>query len=201
MAFIDSLKDPALLAVISATAGFLGKSAVDFFLSQQKEIVSLRLKTKAEHIASQLSEFYWPIYLRLSKDDIIWQQLLNKKDVKDSLLQKVSAEIIRKLVIPNHNEIVSIIERSIHLAQPDEQLKSMLLKYIKHVAIYEAISTTGEEMLFPSWLKEDWPESLLPEIERRTMVLQTEYDDLLGGMRASSIGSLKKTSFWRIRKR
>jgi len=163
------------------------------YIGRRKEIEGLRLKGKVEFLSRQLSEFYWPIYLRLEKDNTIWHRILDKREDKESLLQKVGSEIEKMVVLPNHDEIVSIIGRSIHLAQSDETLKNLLVQYVRHVAVYKAIRSVGEETLFPINLGEEWPHNLFPEIEKRTMALQREYEKLLGVVRAVPDQMLERT--------
>ena len=73
-------------AVISGMAWF-GKQAVagmmtaaaDRFRSQLKldEIKKQTgVQTTADFMAQQLSEFYWPIYIRLQKDNAVWDRIL-----------------------------------------------------------------------------------------------------------------------------
>jgi hypothetical protein len=47
------------------------------------------LRTSLDFKAHQLAEFYWPIYVRLQKDNAIWKRILDKRK-EDEILRKVA---------------------------------------------------------------------------------------------------------------
>ena len=176
---IDKLAIGGLLLL----AGFIINKAIEKFKSAEalrNEISKQKFVARLQLIERQLAEFYWPIYLRLEKDNIIWERILDQEK-DDGPLKKIGELIEKDVIIPNHEEIVRIIESKIHLAQLDRELSDSLFLYIKHVAVYKAAKSANISNLhsIQRALLPPWPERLYPEIEKRTRVLQDEYDNLL----------------------
>jgi hypothetical protein len=176
---ILKLMNETLIATLSAIAGFIGKALWDFYFAKKKERETLALTKKIEFLERQLSEFYWPVYLRLQKSTIVTNRIHDVREEQSSLKFKLIAEIEKSLILPNHDETVKIIETHIYLAQPDEKLTELLLKYINHVAVYKALRSAGEYKLLPYELGEGWPFELFPEVQKRTYQIQEEYNKLI----------------------
>ncbi|MEM9080840.1 MAG: hypothetical protein AAGC74_09135 [Verrucomicrobiota bacterium] len=138
-----------------------------------------RFRSLLEFRGKQLRDFYWPLYLGLQKDNVMWRRILDKRDSNNELKKNVGAVIERDVVLPNHSELVRLIESNLYLAEADKELEQLLLGYIRHVSLYQAIRTAGEEMIFPLKLGEEWPHDLFPRIKERTHILQAEYDAML----------------------
>lgn len=147
-------------------------------LSLDKTKYDLVFKSSLDFKAQQLTEFYWPIYSRLQKDNAIWSRILDKRK-SDPILQKIATEIEVKEVLPNHEENIKTIQSKIHLAQASPELQAILMDYVRHVAVYKAMRAAGDNERFPIALGEEWPHKLFEMIESRTKQLQSEYDALL----------------------
>jgi len=173
------LTDEILIGVLSGTAGILVKSVWDYVVSKQQERESLALYKRVERLERQLSEFYWPVYLRLQKDNAVWAKILDKHHGDDDLRKAVGHEIEMTTILPNHDEIVNIIETKSHLAEPDEKLLGLLQQYLRHIAIYKAMRNAGCYDKDPIYLGEPWPAELFPIIEERTQSLQKQYEAYL----------------------
>jgi hypothetical protein len=121
------------------------------------------------------------MYLRLQKDNTVWRRLLDKGKEEDNPLRRIGSRIEIDFILPNHNELVKIIETKIHLAEPDAALQAALLSYIDHVAVYNAAIAAGFTDLHGSQreLLTPWPRDLFPLIEERTLKLQRDYVILL----------------------
>jgi flagellar biosynthesis component FlhA len=159
---ISSIWLPALIGVL----GFIGKSLYDIFLSMRNK--------KIEILENKLQKFYWPILIRIEKDNAIWESILSKRDNTDSLQYKLAYIIEKNYVLQNHNEILEIISSNMHLAEPDKELTDSIRKYIKNVTIYKAIRDSGEEKVFPLELGAEWPQDLYKLIQNRTEKYQKE---------------------------
>ncbi len=146
---------------------------------------NLKLRLLLEFRGRQLKEFYWPIYLGLQKDNVIWRRITDKNNPDDSLRSDLGTAIERDTILPNHNFMVSVIEKSLYLAEADDELLGELLHYLRHVAVYNALRTskearqTSREELFPDDVGESWPKDLFPMIEQRLKDLQEQYNELL----------------------
>lgn len=153
---------PSFIAVL----GFVGKSVYDILLSIRNK--------KIEILENKLQKFYWPILIRIEKDNAIWDKILSKRDNPESLQYKLAYIIEKKYVIKNHDEILEIISSNIHLAEPDIELTDSIRKYIKNVTIYKALRDCGEENTFPFELGAEWPHNLHDLIKSRTERYQKE---------------------------
>ena len=153
---------PTLIAVL----GFIGKSLYDI-------LITLRNK-KIEILETKLQKFYWPILIRLEKDNAIWDKILSKRDNPESLQYKLANVIEKKYVLQNHDEILEIVSSCMHLAEPDKELTDSIRKYIKNVTLYKALRDAGEENVFPLELGAEWPDDLYELIKNRTEKYQKE---------------------------
>jgi hypothetical protein len=136
------------------------------------------LKAALDFKSRQLTEFYWPIYIRLQKDNAVWDRILDRYK-NDEMLRKVAFDIEKNEILPNHDQIVQTIQAKIHLAQAEPKLQAALMRYIRHVAVYKAMRNTGVTDRDPIALDEPWPKGLFELVEKKTEALQSDYDFLL----------------------
>jgi len=189
---IITIVDKGLLTLLIAIAAFSlnkilekykSKQALENELIKQKqvfgnELAKQRDTIRLQFLERQLSEFYWPIYLRLQKDNAVWRRILDRKK-DDELLRQVGTEIEKSYILPNHDEIIKIIESKIHLAKADDKLLDALLRYMRHIAVYKSMRVAGIFDKDPLDLQEPWPRDFFPAIEERIKQLQHQYDNLL----------------------
>lgn len=159
----------------------------------ENQIAIARHNAEIELIERQISEFYWPIYLRLEKDNVMWKRIKSLSPEQNVVLPEAASDVIEKeFILKNHQEIVEIIESKIHLAENATNSKDLineLLKYIKHVAVYKTIRSVKEMQKFnPVDLNEPFPEKLFPLIESNFRELQNRYVYL----KEITFGELKK---------
>jgi hypothetical protein len=182
--------DSSVIATLAAAAGFVAKAVWDWFYAQRREWESLVLGKRVELLDLQLSEFYWPLYIRLEKNEVIWKRILDVGE-QDEGKRRLAEEIERGVVLPNHAEITAIIESRMHLAEADADFRSELLHYIHHVTLHKALRAAGETNTFPADFGVGWPEKLFPMVRRRTEALQREYDSKIGRLDRSHRASLQ----------
>lgn len=148
----------------------------------ENELAIARHNSELEFIERQISEFYWPIYLRLEKDNVMWKRVKQFNMGENPLPDAASEAIEKEFLLKNHEEIVEIIESKIHLAENSangKELMDELLKYIKHVAVYKAIRAIKElQGVNPFDLNEPFPAKLFPLIENNLHDLQKRYENL-----------------------
>jgi hypothetical protein len=181
---IKILLDKLAVGGLLLLGGFLLNKTIEkikYAESLKNEITKQRFVTRLQLIERQLTEFYWPIYLRLQKDNVVWERMLDQGNEDNEALQKIATVIENDFILPNHEELVKVIESKIHLAQLNKELLEALLSYINHIAVYKAARTAGFNDLHNTQkdLLPPWPDNLYPLIEQRTKALQNEYDDLL----------------------
>ena len=186
--------DSTFVATVAAAMGFTAKAIWDWFYARRREWESLALTKSVEVLDRQLSEFYWPLYIRFEKNEVIWKRILDVGE-EDEAKRRIADEIERGVILPNHAEIVAIIESRMHLAETDVEFTRELLHYIHHVTLHKALRAAGETRAFPMDYGIAWPERLFPMIRRRTEALQREYDLQIG--RQSRTHSAALTEFAR----
>lgn len=148
----------------------------------ENQLAISQYNAELEFIERQISEFYWPIYLRLEKDNVMWKRIKSLSAEKNVLPEAASEAIEKDFILKNHQEIVEIIESKIHLAGDSANGKELideLLKYIKHVAVYKTIRSIKEFQRFnPIDLNEPFPEKIFPLVEKNFRELQNRYENL-----------------------
>ncbi|MEO6677351.1 MAG: hypothetical protein ABIO21_08245 [Pseudomonas sp.] len=173
-------QQPFYLTALAAIAGVVGKSVWDLYLTRRETYATASRQKRLEFLERQLSSFYWPIYLHLQKNNVIWDQLIKGKALDESVRQEVNSQLQRTFFKDNHDTLVKLIEGNIHIAQPDQKLEAILLNFVRHVTLYSALRDLGYEHIDPIAFDVPWPEDLFDEIERRLISIQKEYELLIG---------------------
>jgi hypothetical protein len=128
------------------------------------------LQKKLEFTSQQLSEFYWPIYYRLEKNQAAYKLMSNTF---------IGERIDTSVILPNHLEILQIIEQKIYLAQPDAVLINEIKKYVRHISMYAALRQ-GHYQGYPGdYSADDFPLAFYNLVKSKTLQLQRHYDKLL----------------------
>ena len=179
--------DKFAIGLLIVLAGYILNRAIERFKAAEalrNELHKQRFAAKLNRVERQLSEFYWPVYLRLQMDNTVWRRLLDKNRDDSDPLKVIGNQIEVDFLLPNHREIVKIIESKIQLAEPDNTLQALLLEYINHVAIYNAATAAGFKDLHNTQrdLLTPWPDGLFGAIEARTLSLQKNYEESLREM-------------------
>jgi hypothetical protein len=166
------LTEGNVLSIVLLLAGFFGRSLWDILTKRRESLHELRLKSRIDRLEKQLSEFYWPIYLRLIQNEATWTHLLEEHA---TTLKRAFEE---NIVLPNHVEIVTCLQTSVHLADADYDFRKQIAEYLHHVAAYQSLRAAGDDRL-PAQVHVPWPQKLNRAFEVRTLKLQREYDVLL----------------------
>src|SRR3712207_3572874 len=140
----------AIASIVSTLLTYALKSVLDRYFSRKKEQDKLTINKRVEFLERQLSEFYWPIYIRLQKDKAVWEWILAVGEDLDSLERRVGADFDINVVIPNHAENVDTIMSRIHLAQLDrgDTVFGLLLNYVEQVEELRSLRRVGEHQIF-----------------------------------------------------
>ena len=203
---IELVIDKLLLGGIVLLAGYWVNRRFEIFKNETNEkyrqrqliaelenqLAMSRYNAELEFIERQISEFYWPIYLRLEKDNVMWKRIKSLSAEKNTLPEAASEAIEKDFILKNHQEIVEIIESKIHFAGDSANSKELInefLKYIKHVEVYKTIRSIKELQRFnPIDLNEPFPEKIFPLVENNFRELQKKYEKL----KKAKFGELNK---------
>lgn len=179
---IITVVDKALIGGLLLLGGLFVNRFLETLKGQQalrNELMKLRDAKQIDYHDRQLSQFYWPIYIRLHLDSAVWEKILDKRNGNDEVRRRVGSEIEKNFILPNHEEVVRIIQSNIHLMDGNSALFASLLQYVRHVAIYRALRSSGCEDKDPIDLGEPWPSDLLAAIREAANSVQRRYDSLL----------------------
>jgi len=176
--------DPGIGAVTSVVwsaatfvAGVASKSLIDSHFRRKEEAHKFALDKRVRFLEQQLSQFYWPLYLNLQKDNMIWERLRDRDQDPDSPASRLSLQIESGVILPNHQDALRVIESNLHLAANGEVV-SASLRYVRHVKVYEMLRAAGIKG-DPVSFGEPYPNDFFPLIEVRVNALQSEYDKLI----------------------
>lgn len=155
-----------LVTTLIAVIGFFAKSIYELYLERRKK--------RIQNIEDKLKLFYWPILIRLEKDNSIWETILSKRQDQNSIQYKIANHVERNDILKNHQEVLNIIDNYTYLAEPNSAMTEEIKKYVKNVTIYKALREAGEERMFPIDLGAAWPDNFYSIIRDRTEFYQNK---------------------------
>ena len=162
----NSLLIPTLLAVF----GFFGKSAYDIYIDKRKR--------NRELLESKLQKFYWPIFIRLEKNEDIYIDLYQgKKEAEDTLAHKIANTIEKEILMPNHKEILEVITKYRYLANPDKSIDGYLKAYIRHVSVYYGLIDAKVDKFPEAVSNAPYPPGIYEYFKEKTLNLQADLDN------------------------
>jgi len=132
-----------------------------------------------EYAERQLSEFYWPLYVRWFTLDSL-RSMRRKYDPAKG--QNVRGIAEQEIII--QGEIVAVIHRGIHLMEDNNSLFEALRKLSTYSASFRAeleiVCTQGE----PEHVSKLWPSELRKELVSESFRLQKQFDDAVKSLNA-----------------
>jgi hypothetical protein len=159
--------------------GIALKALWDAYTYKKREIELQIWKLKAGQLERRLSEFYWPIYLRLQRDNVVWEKILEREHPSDHERRDLAYQIEQDILLPNHSEIVKIIESNIHLAGADKEFEKHLMDYMRHVDVYKSCRAAGIKDKDPIYFGEPYPQGFFKALTEKLQTYQSEYERLL----------------------
>jgi len=180
---IEIIVEKGLLALIIVLSGYW----ISKYLEINKQRITLQNKIKETNrdkiysiIEKQLSNFYYPIYFRLQKDNALWKLSPQLSGDKSALPSETNYIIEKDHILKNHKEILSIIENNIHIIEIDNELQESINTYIKHITVYDTIrKVQSTKILNPIDFDAPFPNSFVKIIKARMSILQNKNNELL----------------------
>ncbi|MFD2163484.1 hypothetical protein ACFSJU_13835 [Paradesertivirga mongoliensis] len=160
-----------IIPVVAAAIGYLVKIIIELVLEFRRKSIS--------QLEERLKLFYWPLLIRIKKDNAIWEMILSIREDASSMKYKI-AERVEAEVLRNHQEALEIIEENIHLADPDPELVVAISQYIKNVTVYKAIRDAGDATAFPLQYNAPWPDQLYRLLDQKTQLNQNRLNSFIG---------------------
>jgi hypothetical protein len=158
-------------------SGHRSKGAIDSYLRRKEEARKFVLDKRVQFLEQQLSQFYWPIYLHLQKENLYWERLRERTQDPESSQSKLSIQIESGVILPSHKEAMAVIEANLHLAGNSSVVEESL-RYVRHVKLYQMLRAAGIKD-DPVNHGEPYPAKFFPLIHERVNALQFEYDSLI----------------------
>lgn len=141
------------------------------------------ISRRLEKIEEKLNKFYKPIVSRLKKDDNLWRLSSKLSSSSEALPLDASENFEEKYILPNHREVVQILNDFSYLKLDDPVLEEEIGKYIRHVAVFETIrSTESMKHLNPIDLNLPYPKYFKALLEDHIENLETQ----LGNLKSNS---------------
>ncbi len=185
------MADLTLWSVVSGALGFAAKALWDSYAGFQDKVRLETWKIRRDELERRVSQFYWPLYVRLQRDDVIWQKVFYDlgaasgrpkpewvKQLSDADRRNLAREIEDKILLPNHAEAAAVIPANIHLANADETFTELLARYVRHVDVYASLRSAGSD-LNPIDVGEAFPPRLSEAVGDRLRKYQRQYEELL----------------------
>lgn len=181
-----------ILAALFTALGVLFRSLWDSYIGFRDKTRLEKWKIDIDQKERQLSEFFWPLYFHLIKDDKIWDKVFydlrpraNRSPpawitkVPPEKRSELGSEIENNVLIPNHVAAVEIIASKMHLACAEQGLEDLLLKYVRHVEVYRALKSARLNDVDPFDVGEPYPDGLSEAVKKELLKHQQEYDRLI----------------------
>ena len=183
--------DVTFWSLLSGAIGFGTKAFWDSYSGYRDKVRLESWKIRTGELERRLSQFYWPLYSHLQRDDVIWEKVFWDLDssaksrkprwvanLSEDEQRKLASEIETKILLPNHVDAVSVIRSFIHLANADPEFEDMLIRYVRHVDVYTSLRSASCD-LNPIDVGEEFPEGLSEAVRERLRTYQHEYELLL----------------------
>src|ERR1035437_7227142 len=84
---------PYLWSGFTFLAGVACKGIVDSYLRRRDDLRKFLLDKRVKFLEEQLSLLYWPMYLDLEKDNLIWERAQERNQDPDSPQSRLSIQI------------------------------------------------------------------------------------------------------------
>jgi hypothetical protein len=89
-----------LTVLISGACGVAIKAAWNAWVDKKKIIELETWKIRVTELEKRLSQFYWPVYIRLQRDNVVWQKILDRENQSDTERQQLAFQIEQGVLLP-----------------------------------------------------------------------------------------------------
>jgi len=168
----------AFTTILTFGLGLAFKYTLDAKKQRTDEAEKFALENRTAFLQQQLTRFYWPLYLVLEKDDLIYERLTERDEDPNSNASRLSIYIEANSVLPNHQAAAKVIEDFLYLAGAHEVVTACVA-YIRHVKVFEMLSAAGVKT-DPINQGAPYPKGFKDLLREHCMKLQAEYDQMIG---------------------
>jgi hypothetical protein len=168
----------AFTTILTFGVGLAFKYTLDAKAQRNDAARKFALENRTAFLQQQLTRFYWPLYLVLEKDDLIYERVTERDEDPNSNASRLSIYIEANSVLPNHQAAAKVIEDFLYLAG-DHEVVTACVAYIRHVKVFEMLSAAGVKT-DPINQGAPYPKGFKDIVRRHCMKIQTEYDQMIG---------------------
>lgn len=165
-----------------AVSGLLlpaGLAAIGYVIKSLYDLIIERRNKRIENLERKLKHFYWPILIRLEKDNELWRIIMSKKNEPSSLEYRMANSVEKNNIMETQREIMAIIDEYAYLCSPDQDLMQEMKQYVKNATLLKALRDAGEEKIFPKELGVPYPDNFYYLIKKKTESLQQELKQIV----------------------
>jgi len=153
----------------------------------EREVALQRHTDRLRFVERQLSDFYYPVKIRLERDNAVWEVSAQNKDSSANF--KIATDIEGRLVLPNHDEIMDLLKNKFHLLVNDAEsvdlqpLIDQMNLYQRHVTIYKALRDSKDNR-YPHSVCTGcgYPKGFEEQINARIRALEAQRKSLIASM-------------------
>jgi hypothetical protein len=172
---IDMLFIP-LGSITGVFIGFIFRLLYERNINKIIKLDEIILNNEISNLKEKLDK-YWSIYFKLLICLSAKLQIKKIKESSDGLINMIQME--NDVIIKNLEDIVSIITKNTQILDMDDYLLDLILRFISHVLAYKCLRQSNIKRL-PSEYGFPFPDKFTHEITRRTLLIQSKYDEYLG---------------------
>ena len=192
---IYTLLQPYLIPAVIGLIAFLKRTTIARITAQIKHEYAVRLEQLKfessvrgnkvrvrdhKRLAEQqetLKQLYWPAYTRIFKHERLTSVIKQIGESDNPEKAVLVADIKKNAVVPNLDELDTILSHNSHLLADDSACFEAVLAFFKYRAVYHALVEAENFDANPDSLGAKWPEHLEPIFTQTAFEKQREYDE------------------------
>ena len=174
---ISDILIPCSGIIIGGIFGFLFKTCWEGRLYKAKKYDEIILANELIILKEKL-DIYWSIYFKLV---ICLSTKLHIKKINNTTTEiSKMIQMENDIIIKNLEEIITIISNNTQIMDIDDNLLELILRFISHVLSYKCLLQLNIVNKIPSDYGFPYPDEFTKEITRRTILIQSKYEEYIG---------------------
>jgi hypothetical protein len=157
--------------------GFVFRMCWERRISRVTKYDEIVLNNEIDNIKEKL-DVYWSIYFKLLICLTGKIQIKKLREMSTDLVNMIQME--NDVIIKNLEDIVQIIIKNVQKMDMDDNLLDLILRFISHVLAYKCLRQINMCKKLPSEFGFPFPDEFTQEITRRTLLVQSKYEEYMG---------------------
>jgi len=173
---ITDIVVPIVCALSGVILGFIFRILWERRINKVIKYDEIILNNEIDTLKEKL-DIYWSIYFKLLICLSAKLQIKKIKESSNELINMIQME--NDVIIKNLEDIISLITKNTQTMDMDDYLLDLILRFISHVLAYKCLRQLNIKKL-PSEYGFPFPDEFTHEITRRTLLIQSKYEEYLG---------------------